>query len=55
MLVGPFTVCEAHPRVGGENLGADAGLLVGQGSSPRRRGKLKLTGLGPFSVGLIPA
>ena len=45
----------AHPRVGGENMKkADAEALK-QGSSPRRRGKLRLLRSPACPKGLIPA
>ena len=45
----------AHPRVGGENLGISAYDAQGQGSSPRRRGKLRPVVPDHAQPGLIPA
>ena len=45
----------AHPRVCGENREVDALDLLGEGSSPRVRGKRSVIGLPPPLQGLIPA
>ena len=48
-------LCGAHPRVCGENLGGALGSLGGMGSSPRVRGKLKISRVLVSIPGLIPA
>ena len=45
----------AHPRVGGENAGADDESAAHGGSSPRRRGKLRPVLARQAYRGLIPA
>ena len=45
----------AHPRVGGENIGLNAGWERLEGSSPRGRGKPSVSGDGHWFVRLIPA
>ena len=45
----------AHPRGGGENLAVDVAVREGGGSSPRGRGKHRITHNRTGKVGLIPA
>ena len=45
----------AHPRVGGENVARECGVLFEGGSSPRGRGKPRIAGHRHCGRGLIPA
>ena len=54
-IPGQGTVCRAHPRVCGENVTGGAILPGVDGSSPRVRGKRRLSWLGISIMRLIPA
>ena len=55
LLIDRLVLSAAHPRVCGENMSIGAGDLIGEGSSPRVRGKQMASYLDCAANGLIPA
>ena len=50
-----FSICQAHPRVSGENFSRSYKSLEKWGSSPRERGKQRASHSSALPIRLIPA